>query len=285
MHPTRRLQLIIITALLSMALTGYVFFGGTAQAATSPVSDLKPQQGRYFKWASPAGWRHRESNAGVTLTSPDGRYSAFLAMVVRSSGSRTPLDFLQWMLNKTGCTNVKIISTKQLPAQRMSYQVWQFIEVNLSYSENGQPVMGAIKSGVANYYGMNDAMIVGYRTSPGDFKDARSFMSKIAKSIILTNAAQASGNDTIIRPKNNPLDNSEMIRSWEKNQRTRDEAMRKDANARRGTVDLYDPSTGETIQAWKQQKSYYWRQPGSNTVVGTDTSTPPGVGYVPLTPH
>ncbi|HET6459184.1 MAG TPA: hypothetical protein VFG29_00205 [Syntrophales bacterium] len=285
MHPTRRLQLIIITALLSMALTGYVFFGGTAQAATSPVSDLKPQQGRYFKWASPAGWRHRESNAGVTLTSPDGRYSAFLAMVVRSSGSRTPLDFLQWMLNKTGCTNVKIISTKQLPAQRMSYQVWQFIEVNLSYSENGQPMMGMIKSGVANYYGMNDAMIVGYRTSPGDFKDARSFMSKIAKSIILTNAAQASGNDTIIRPKNNPLDNSEMIRSWEKNQRTRDEAMRKDANARRGTVDLYDPSTGETIQAWKQQKSYYWRQPGSNTVVGTDTSTPPGVGYVPLTPH
>ncbi len=284
MHPNCR-ALLVLAVLLSIVWPGHFFFDGTTRAVNYSASDRQPHQGEYFKWVAPPGWRHSESNAGVTLTSPDGRYSAFLAMLLRSKGSRTPLDFLQWMLSRTGCTNVRILSKRNLPAQRMSYQVWQFVEVTLSYKEQGLPVTGKIKSGVANYSGMNDAMIVGYRAAHDDFQNAQSFMPKIAKSIILTNAAGANGNDTVIRPKNNPLDNTGMIKAWEKNQEIHDDAMRKDANARRGTVDLYDSSTGETINARTQHKKYYWRQPGSNAVVGTDTYNPPGGGYVPLTPH
>ncbi len=270
-----------VLAAALFVLTAFCFFSGIACAqAYSP--SLQPQQGQYFRWSSPAGWRVSESNAGVTLTSPDGRYSAFLASLLRTRGSRTPSNFLMWMLSSTGCTNVRVISTKQLPPQRMSYQVWQFIEATVSYTVRGMPVTAVIKSGVANYYGMNDAMVVGYQAASSDFANARSFLPRIAKSIVLTNAAGANGNNTVIRPKNNPLDNSATIKSWENRQRGIDEAMHNDANARRGTVDLYDPATGETINAWSQNKSYYWRQPGSNAVVGTDTYNPPGVGYVPL---
>ena len=74
-----------------------------------------------------------------------------------------------------------------------------------------------------------------------------------------------------------------MIQAGQNRQKGVDEAMRKGANASRGTVDLYDSSTGQTINAWTQNKPYYWHQPGSNAVVGTDTYNPPGVGYVPLT--
>jgi len=275
-----RRGLTAFTAIL-FVLTSFCCLSEIAHAqAYSP--SLQPQQGRYFRWSSPAGWRVSESNAGVTLTSPDGRYSAFLASLLRSRGSRTPVDFLRWVLSATGCTNVRVISTKQLPPQRMSYQVWKFIEATLAYTAHGMPVTAVIKSGVANYYGMNDAMVVGYQAANSDFANAQSFMSQIAKSIVLTNAAGANGNDTIIHPKNNPLDNSATIKSWENRQRGVDEAMHNDANARRGAVDLYDPSTGETINAWSQNKNYYWRQPGSNAVVGTDTYNSPGVGYVPL---
>ena len=108
-------------------------------------------------------------------------------------------------------------------------------------------------------------------------------MPRIAKSIVLTNAAGANGNNTLLRPKNHPLDNTAVIQAGQNRQKGIDEAMRNDANARRGTVDLYDSSTGQTINAWTQNKPYYWHQPGSNAVVGTDTYNPPGVGYVPLT--
>jgi hypothetical protein len=269
--------------LLSTVWPGLFFLDGRALAANYSASHLQPHQGSYFKWAAPPDWRQSESNAGVTLTSPDGKYSAFLATLFRSRGSRTPLNFLQWVLGRMGCTNVRVLSTKNLPAQRMSYEVWQFVEVTLSYTENGLPVTGVIKSGVANYSGMNDAMIVGYRAAQSDFQNAQSFMPRIAKSIVLTNAAGANGNDTLLRPKNHPLDNTPVIQAGQNRQKGVDEAMRKGANASRGTVDLYDSSTGQTINAWTQNKPYYWHQPGSNAVVGTDTYNPPGVGYVPLT--
>ena len=276
-----------------LALTAILLFSwlnpnpcetGTGSKAGYSVSSLQPQQGRYFKWAAPPGWRVSETDSGVTLTSPDGVYSASLAMILRSRGTRTPGVFLQWVFaNVPGCSNVRVVSSKDLPSQRMSYQVWQFIEAKVSFTEKGLPVTGVYKVGVANYSGMNDAMIVGYRTANASFREAQSFMPEVAKSIVLTNAAEASGNNTLVRPKNNPLDNSAVIQAGQNRQKAMDRTMRNDANARRGTVDLYDPATKENLNVWSQNKEYYWRKPGTNEVVGTDTYNSPGVGYVPLT--
>ncbi len=261
----------------------YPCVAGTTAPASYSASSLQPQQGRYFRWAAPPGWRVSETNAGITLTSPDGVYSASLATVLRSRGTRTPEAFLQWVFaHVPSYRDARILSVKNLPSQRMSYQVWQFIEAKVSYTDNGLPVTSLYKVGVANYAGMNDAMIVGYRAASANFQEAQSFMPQIAKSIILTNVTEANGNNTLVRPKNNPLDNSAVIQAGQNRQRTTDDAMRKDADARRGTVDLYDPSTGERLNTWTQNKDYYWRKPGSNEVVGTDASNPPGVGYVPL---
>jgi hypothetical protein len=248
------------------------------------LSSLQPQQGRYFRWSAPPGWRVSESNAGVTLTSPDGACSASLATVLRSKGSRTPSAFLQWVFASVpGYSHARIVSVKSLPDQRMSYQVWKFIEAKVSYRNHGLPVTGVYKAGVANYAGMNDAMIVGYGAADASFQEAEPFMAHIARSIVLTNAAEANGNNTLVKPKNNPLDNSAIIQAGQNRQKGIDRAMERDAQARRGTVDLYDPSTHEKMNVWSQHKNYYWRQPGSNEVVGTDTYNPPGVGYVPLT--
>lgn len=281
-QPTR--SLLTLTLLLSLScFSQNLCEGGISANPNHSASSLQPQRGRYFRWSAPSGWRVSETNAGVTLTSPDGTYSASLATILRSRGSRTTATFLQWIFaHVSGCSNTRIISVKNLPSQRMSYQVWQFIEAKVSYTENGLPVTGAYKTGVANYTGMNDAMIVGYRAANAKFEEAQSFMAQIAGSIVLTNAAEANGNNTLVRPRNNPLDNSAVIQAGQNRQKTMDEAMRKDANARRGTVDLYDPSTGEKLNVWTQNKDYYWRKPGSNEVIGTDTYNPPGIGYVPL---
>jgi hypothetical protein len=89
------------------------------------LSSLQPQQGRYFRWSAPPGWRVSETNAGVTLTSADGACSASLATVLRSRGSRTPSAFLQWVFaHVPGYSHARTISAKNLPDQRLSYQVW-----------------------------------------------------------------------------------------------------------------------------------------------------------------
>ncbi len=283
MNWSEKYRLALAVLLSIFVLNQYSSLAGAAEPKGYSGPSLEPRQGRYFRWAAPPDWRVSETNAGVTLTSPDNAYSASLAMVLRSRGTRTPTDFLQWVFTHLpGLSDARILAVKNLPNTRMSYQVWQFIEAKVAFTENGLPATGVYKAGVANYAGMNDALIVGYRAENSRFQQAQSFAPQIAKSIVLTNATEAAGNNTLIRPKNNPLDNSAIIKAGQNRQKGVDEAMRKDANARRGTVDLYDPSTGENLNTWTQNKNYYWRKPGSNEVVGTDTYNPPGVGYTPL---
>jgi hypothetical protein len=75
---------------------------------------------------------------------------------------------------------------------------------------------------------------------------------------------------------------SSTIRETFRNQwHAHDEAMRRDANARRGAVDLRDTETGETWTV-ESGRRHFWRKPGSDTIVGTDTYDPPGIGYEPL---
>ena len=158
---------------------------GPGQPDESRAQNLQPHQGRYFRWAAPPGWRFSETDAGVTLTSPDGQLSASLAMLLRSQGSRTPQGFLSWIFSQVpGYRNCRVLAVRNLPNQRMSYQVWQFIEASVSFLDNGLPVTGVYKVGVANYYGMNDAMIVGYRAANPMFQQTRSFMTACAESQI-----------------------------------------------------------------------------------------------------
>jgi hypothetical protein len=208
---------------------------------------LQPQQGRYFKWTAPAGWRASESNSGVTLTSPDGRFSASLAAVMRSRGKRTPKDFLAFVFNTVpDYKNARIISIRNLPNERMSYQVWNFIEAEVSFTDKGLPVIGQYKVGVANYYNMNDGLIAGFRAATPDYQQAKSFMPMIAKSIVLTNANSAFGNNTLVRPKNNPnTAHDSIVQAGLNKNKSQDRYMQKWSNAMRGNQPTYDPATGQ----------------------------------------
>ncbi len=268
------------------SLSIFSSLGWAAAPLPAGPAALQPQQGHYFRWMAPPDWRARESNAGVTLMSPDNRFNASLAMIMRSRGSRTPEQFLRWLFAQVPTVrDVRVLSVKNLPSERLSFQVWQFIEAKVAYIEDRLPVTGLYKAGVANYSGMNDAMIVGYRVVTAELPNAPAYLPQIARSIVLTNAAEASGNNTLIRPKNNPLDNSAILEAGRNRQKGIDEAMRKDANARRGTVDLVDPATGERMNVPTQHTEYYWRKPGSTEIVGTNSPNPPGVGYGPLSKY
>jgi hypothetical protein len=208
---------------------------------------LQPHQGRYFKWTAPAGWRVSETNSGVTLTSPDGHYSASLAALMRSRGNRSPKDFLAFIFKSVpDYKNAKVISTRNLPNQRTPNQVWNFIEAEVSYTDRGLPVTGIYKVGVANYYNMNDAMIVGFRAANQDYPQAKSFMPMIAKSIVLTNANMAFGNNTLISPKNNPnTAHDSIVKAGQYRNQVQDKSMQKWSNAMRGNEPTYDPATGQ----------------------------------------
>jgi hypothetical protein len=75
-----------------------------------------------------------------------------------------------------------------------------------------------------------------------------------------------------------------IARTFQDRWRREDNIFRKDTNARRGTTDLVDPDTGET---WNVTggKRYYWHKPGSDVIVGTDSTEPPAQGFERLTEY
>ena len=81
--------------------------------------------------------------------------------------------------------------------------------------------------------------------------------------------------------KTNEQISSTVRKTFENKWKTEDEIFRRDANARRGVTDVLDP---ETSESWSVQNSsnHYWRKPGSDVIVGTETYNSPGVGYEPL---
>jgi hypothetical protein len=81
--------------------------------------------------------------------------------------------------------------------------------------------------------------------------------------------------------KTNEQVSSTIRKTFENKWKTEDQIFRRDANARRGVTDVLDPETGES---WTVQNgsSQYWRKPGSDVIVGTQTYDSPGVGYEPL---
>lgn len=223
---------------------------------------MVPSQGQYWKWMAPLGWHHSESIAGVTLTSPDGRYTAALAGLMRSQGQTTPQNFMGRMLGMA-YKNVKIGQVRQLPSQRMGYQTWNWIEAEVTAVGNGGVAMkGLWKCGVANYYNMNDALVIGYWSPQDEFQQSKSWLDPIAESIILTNPNQAFGNDQLIHPRNNPNTSGDTImQTWENKNRSRDRSMQNWSNAMRGHEPTFDPATGtrysSPLNSWDATKGGY----------------------------
>ena len=242
----------LITLIIYLLCTAHIY-----------AASLQTYQGRYFKWAAPVGWTHSETSSGVTLYSPDGKHSAGFAALMRSRGSQTPQSFIKFIFSKVpDYKNPKILSTKNLPSRQVGYQKWQWIEVTISYTDKGLPVTGLWQVGVTNYYGMNDAAVLFYRSANNSVKEGQAFLPQIAKSITITNTTEFAGNNTIIHPKNNPNTTGDMLmKTWENKNKSFDEAMRKDTNARRGYEPAYDPQTGQrynpTFDQWNAAKGGY----------------------------
>jgi len=245
---------------LIILITVIVFCLGVLQVS---AESLQTTQGRYFKWSAPPGWKHSETMSGVTLYSSDGKHSAGFSALLRSRGQQTPQGFLQFIFSKVpDYKNPKILSTKNLPNRQVGSQTWHWIEATIAYTDKGMPVTGLWQVGVTNYYGQNDAAVLFYRSANANIKEGQAFLPQVAKSIVITNTSEFAGNNTIIHPKNNPNITGDMImKTWENKNKSQDEAMRKDTNARRGYEPAYDPQTGQrynpTFDQWNAAKGGY----------------------------
>lgn len=140
---------------------------------------LQTHQGNYFRWSAPDGWRHSESTNGVTLTAPDGQTKVMYAVLMRSRGSNDSKSFLLSIMKKIpGVGRVQAGRTRNLPNQKSAIPgtFWRVIETDLTYTDTGVAVSGTFTCGINAYYGMYDAMIIGFQAPKSKWPQAKQFL-------------------------------------------------------------------------------------------------------------
>ena len=209
---------------------------------------LLSQQGHYFRWSAPDGWRHSESTNGVTLIAPDSKTKAMYAILLRTPGRSEPKTFLLSMMARVpGCSHVQVDGIRNLPNQKSAIagSSWHVIEADLSYQDNGVAVSGTFTCGVNVYYNMYDAMIIGYQAPKPVWSQAKQYLPAVARSITITNARQVAGNDRLIPVRNNPLDNSALINSWKQKGVSETAISQARREGTMGYERMKDPVTGK----------------------------------------
>lgn len=178
---------------------------------------LEVHQGQFFRWAMPPGWQVSETIAGVSMNSPDQLNRVSSSILLRSFGSTTPGNFIAQILPMLpGVANARLMSTKKLPDQPAGAlrSPWAVEELELTYQYGGVPARATFVCGISTTWGSFDAFVLAYQAPAERFEQERLWLWRIANSIAITNPFSVAGNNQLIPPRNNPLDNSALLESW-----------------------------------------------------------------------
>ena len=224
---------------------------------------LAVHEGRYFRWAAPALWTESESASGVTLTAPDGLTSVSSALLLRSPGKTTPADFTLWMLGMIPENHsLHVVAKRDLPDQPSGLGApWTVQELDMRYTVDGIPVHALWTTGIVSTDGKYDAFILGYLTTPAAFETAKFWLAHIARSVAIINRAQVAGNDKLLTPKNDPLDNPALMESWREKGHSEERIWRIQRDGTMGYERVKDPETGRVfevpLEAWDSAAGGY----------------------------
>jgi hypothetical protein len=149
-----------------------------------------------------------------------------------------------------GYGNFQVVNVKNLPDQPSGIPgaSWKLIEAELRYNAAGNMVSGLWTCGISEYAGHYDAIIFGFQATPPEFPQAKYYLPEVVKSIRVTNFSQVAGNDQVIRPKNNPLDNKDLIESFRQKGLSQDRISQGTREGTMGYERMKDARSGQIYE-------------------------------------
>ena len=203
---------------------------------------LIARQGRIFRWAAPAGWRMSESTNGVELISPDGKQQAAYILLFRQRGQTTPEQFVGFIAQMCGYLNLRVLGGQRIPNQPQGMVAY---ELDCTYAD---PRLGLRHGGgmisIVPGYGQYDAYWQWYSSTPDDWERDKLWLPVLSRSVSIVNTAAVAGNNTLLRPRNNPLDNSGLIKVWQEKSLSEDRISQARREAMMGYERQQSPTTG-----------------------------------------
>jgi hypothetical protein len=208
---------------------------------------LEVHRGEYFSYEMPEGWQAAESANGVDMTSPDGKMSASSALLSGAPGSTTPWGFVQNVAKMLGLTSVKRLSARTLPPHKSGYPGidWTIQEFEIACADKeGIARRASVACGICNAYGSYSAILQTYSTPVGEFDRGKTWLPRLVESVKAINPGRVAYQDNIIPVRNNPLDDSAIMESWEARQQSQDRISQKQHETTMGYERMVSPVDG-----------------------------------------
>ncbi|HSV14896.1 MAG TPA: hypothetical protein VLI90_11590 [Tepidisphaeraceae bacterium] len=206
---------------------------------------LRVQQGQYFRWSQPEGWRSNETTNGVDVISPDGRAGATSCLLVNTPGTTNPQGFVQGFLPRCGAKNIQITAVRDLPDQMYAGAPMKTQQMELTYDVNGTAYHGLMTCAVVTGFNNYTAFLQGAASVPEDWDKVKTWLPAIAENVSITNPQQVAMQDKIILPKNRPLDDTSVMSAYQTRAASQDRMSQKWEETALGYERMKDPGTGQ----------------------------------------
>jgi len=208
---------------------------------------LQTQQGQYFRWSIPQGWTSTETTNGVDLFAPDGITLVSSALLHGGFGNMSPRDFLLMIMQQVN-PSAQIESSTPLPSQPGIWGPWQAEDFALAGVHKGTPVRMRATVGLSSGYGRYSATMTLYQAPVGRWEQDKLWLPAVAQAIVVTNAPGLAGQNQVMLPRNNPLDNSGLIESWREKGLSEDRIDQGQREGAMGYTRQEDPETGQRYE-------------------------------------
>ncbi|MGH8353985.1 MAG: hypothetical protein ACRERY_10740 [Pseudomonas sp.] len=234
----------------SICLCGFLLSALAALAQAADDLDRPPletRQGQYFRWAMPKGWTSTETSNGVDLIAPDGITLVSSALLHGGFGNLSPRDFLGMIMQQVN-PSAQIQGSSPLPSQPGIWGPWQAEDFALSGVQQGIPVRMRATVGLSAGYGRYSASMTLYQAPASAWEQAKLWLPAVAQAIVASNVPGLAGQDRVVLPRNNPLDNSGLIESWREKGLSEERIAQGQREGTMGYQRLEDPDTGQSFE-------------------------------------
>jgi len=252
----------------------------------NPSGSLEIQQGQFFKFALPTGWRVAEDGQfAVVLMAPD---NAALTIMVGNSGLPANYDPRQFVYERLSPQCPYLSMAEPRPSQPIvgCAHAWEF---DYTYTVNGVPCRGVAKCSVAPSYGMCTMVLTCAASQESQWPGYASWLPLVANQVAATNGAAFGMRGVMQQNLNNSREFGEAARqyrdwsarTWGEVTRQREESQsRNNFNFREnlGNVQTFvNPYDSRSIEL-PTTYSYYWVNRQGQVWSTNDPSANPNVG-------
>lgn len=213
-------------------------------------TDLQLYNGQVFQIQKPRNWVVNETRNGIDVFEPSSSGALVVsgAILLGAVGQSDPFQYADWLMNVLGLNIQKVVQQKSLPSIPGALGTqWQRGLKEYIILKDQQQLHVLLSVALCNGWGQYSVITTSMTAPESQWKEWAVTLCQMGESFKIINGGAVGGVREMASnlPKNNPLDSSSIMSSWEYKNRSEDRNSQNWQEAMMGYERGQSTSTGQ----------------------------------------